>query len=232
MLVLKTRNKVYRSCGNTSALNSIQIPQKRISRRTSTGRLLFVKPDYSSLLSRMLRTIYLLVFCVSGAVCFTEPIRGVELRVRTPAKVWHQKACKSSRLHPSSQPDRSPSQLSAAMSKESVSQLAKIVFKFEGNVPFVYSLGINGVLFAILRSKLLSALTPAGFMHALALGTMLWTTLGWRGWSYCVLYLVLGQVVTKIRFADKQKRNLAEGRGGRRGPENASTGALMRPPLM
>lgn len=100
--------------------------------------------------------------------------------------------------------------------------MAKIVFAYEGNVPFAYSLGVNVVLFTILRTKLLSALTLAGFISALALGTMLWTTLGWRGWSYCVLYLVFGQLVTKIRFADKESRGLAEGRGGRRGPENAS----------
>jgi Integral membrane protein DUF92 len=109
-----------------------------------------------------------------------------------------------------------------ALTNESLSQMARVLFRYEGKVPFLYSLGINVVLFAILRTKLLSALTPAGFFNALGLGTMLWTTLGWRGWSYCVLYLVFGQLVTKIRFADKEKRGLAEGRGGRRGPENVS----------
>jgi Integral membrane protein DUF92 len=109
-----------------------------------------------------------------------------------------------------------------ALTNESVSQLARVLFSYEGHVPVLYSLGINVFLFAMLRTKLLSALTPAGFFNALGLGTMLWTTLGWRGWSYCVLYLVFGQLVTKIRFADKEKRGLAEGRGGRRGPENVS----------
>lgn len=113
--------------------------------------------------------------------------------------------------------------LSATSTRESLSQFARIVFHYEGKVPLLYSFGINVVLFAILRTKLLSALTPAGFFNALGLGTMLWTTLGWRGWSYCVLYLVFGQLVTKIRFTDKEKRGLAEGRGGRRGPENVST---------
>ncbi len=73
-------------------------------------------------------------------------------------------------------------------------------------------------------------LTPEGFAHSLALGTMLWMTLGWRGWTVCVLYLFLGQLVTKIGFDTKQKLGIAEGRGGRRGPENvwgsAFTGTL------
>lgn len=49
---------------------------------------------------------------------------------------------------------------------------------------------------------------------------MLWTTLGYRGWSVCVLYLFLGQLVTKVGFDTKEKLGIAEGRGGRRGPEN------------
>jgi uncharacterized protein (TIGR00297 family) len=40
------------------------------------------------------------------------------------------------------------------------------------------------------------------------------------------LYLFLGQIVTKVRFADKEKRGLAESRGGRRGPENVWGSAL------
>lgn len=73
-------------------------------------------------------------------------------------------------------------------------------------------------------------LTPEGFAHSLALGTMLWTTLGWRGWTVCVLYLFLGQLVTKVGFDEKESLGIAEGRGGRRGPENvwgsAFTGVL------
>jgi uncharacterized membrane protein len=49
---------------------------------------------------------------------------------------------------------------------------------------------------------------------------MLWNTLGWRGWTLCVLYLFLGSAVTKVKFAEKEKLGIAEGRGGRRGPEN------------
>ena len=85
-----------------------------------------------------------------------------------------------------------------------VTQLAQSVFRAQGGVPLVEALGINVVLFASLQAKLFTMLTPAGFAHALGLGTMLWTTLGWKGWLYCVLYLFLGQLVTKIRFAEKE----------------------------
>lgn len=104
------------------------------------------------------------------------------------------------------------------------------LFQFSGNVPFVSSLVLNIILFFSLRPKLMTMLTPEGFAHSLALGTMLWTTLGWRGWTVCVLYLFLGQLVTKVGFAEKEALGIAEGRGGRRGPENvwgsAFTGVL------
>lgn len=40
------------------------------------------------------------------------------------------------------------------------------------------------------------------------------------------MYLFLGQAVTKVRFEDKEKRGIAEARGGRRGPENVWGSAL------
>lgn len=55
---------------------------------------------------------------------------------------------------------------------------------------------------------------------------MLWTALGWRGWTVCVVYLFLGQLVTKVGFAEKEALGIAEGRGGRRGPENVWGSAL------
>ncbi len=46
----------------------------------------------------------------------------------------------------------------------------------------------------------------------------------------CVMYLFLGQAVTKVGFEEKEALGIAEGRGGRRGPENvwgsALTGAM------
>ena len=100
------------------------------------------------------------------------------------------------------------------------------IFQYSGNVPLASSLALNAILFFTLRPKLMTMLTPTGFAHSLALGTMLWTALGYRGWTVCVLYLFLGQLVTKIGFDIKQKMGIAEGRGGRRGPENVWGSAL------
>jgi hypothetical protein len=100
------------------------------------------------------------------------------------------------------------------------SAILETLFHYHGNVPFLPSFVLNLVLFFLIRTKLLKMLTPQGFAHGVALGTMLWTTLGWRGWSLTVLYLFLGSAVTKVRFSDKEKRGIAESRGGRRGPEN------------
>jgi uncharacterized protein (TIGR00297 family) len=108
-----------------------------------------------------------------------------------------------------------PGEISNAL----VSQLQSL-FSNSGNVPFFQAFALNVVLFGALNQKLRTMLTPDGFAHALALGTLLWTALGWRGWILCVAYLFLGQLVTKVKFAEKEKRGLAEGRGGRRGPEN------------
>ena len=83
------------------------------------------------------------------------------------------------------------------------------------------AVGINFVLFSILRSKLLKVLTPQGMISAFILGSGLWmSTLHWKAWTLCVLYLFLGSAVTKIRFEEKDRLGIAEGRGGRRGPEN------------
>lgn len=111
-------------------------------------------------------------------------------------------------------------ELSASPIIESLTPLCRSIFRYSGQVPVSQSLGLNVVLFALLRSKLLRMLTPVGFVHACALGTGLWATLGWRGWTLCVAYLFLGSGVTKVRFAEKEKRGIAESRGGRRGPEN------------
>ncbi len=88
---------------------------------------------------------------------------------------------------------------------------------------------INTALIA--GAQRLPLLTPSGWVHAGALGTILWGCLGWRGWLAVVVYLVAGSLVTKIGWRDKQKRGLAEARGGRRGPANvwgsAATGAAL-----
>jgi uncharacterized protein (TIGR00297 family) len=63
-------------------------------------------------------------------------------------------------------------------------------------------------------------LTKSGLVHATFLGMGLWTFLGGKGWSACVIYFVLGSVVTKIKMKEKERQGIAEKRGGARGPEN------------
>merc|ERR1719491_633253 len=115
---------------------------------------------------------------------------------------------------------KKPASTSLHMAIDNLSSLAQVVFTSTSTVPLLPSLLINSSLFFALRSKLSKVLTKEGVAHSLALGTLLWHTLGWRGWSTCVLYLVLGSLVTKVKFEEKEKMGIAEGRGGRRGPEN------------
>ncbi|CAN0145497.1 unnamed protein product [Phaeothamnion confervicola] len=72
----------------------------------------------------------------------------------------------------------------------------------------------------LVTGKYSGSLTKAGLAHSYALGVLLWATLGPAGWAACVLYLVAGSIVTKVRLAEKQARGIAEARGGARGPEN------------
>ena len=88
---------------------------------------------------------------------------------------------------------------------------------------------LNTILIALAQRAPL--LTPMGWVHAAALGTILWGCLGWQGWLAVVSYLLLGSLVTRLGFRDKQRRGLAEARGGCRGPANvwgsASTGTAL-----
>ena len=94
---------------------------------------------------------------------------------------------------------------------------------------WIVSAVVNSAL--ILPATRVPLLTPAGWLHAWILGTVLGATLGWRGWLAVVLYLLLGSAVTKIGYRRKAALGIAEARGGRRGPENvwgsAATGTLL-----
>ena len=87
------------------------------------------------------------------------------------------------------------------------------------------ALALNAGLIALAQRAPL--LTRAGWIHAGALGTVLWGCLGWRGWLAVVAYLALGSLVTRLGFKSKQASGLAEARGGRRGPENVWGSALV-----
>ena len=84
--------------------------------------------------------------------------------------------------------------------------------------PWWVALLVNGGLILLLHR--LPVLTARGWVHGGALGTMLWGTMGWPGWLMVVLYLALGSAVTRLGLRRKQALQLAEARGGRRGPGN------------
>lgn len=81
-------------------------------------------------------------------------------------------------------------------------------------------LGINTALALLGLAVKQRWLTPSGLLHAWVLGVTLWSTLGWRGWALCILYLIFGSLVTKVKQAEKEALGIAEKRGGARGPEN------------
>ena len=94
---------------------------------------------------------------------------------------------------------------------------------------WVFAFILNFIL--VLLFHRLPLLTNRGWVHAGALGTILFGTLGWRGWIAVVIYLCLGSAVTRLGYKKKKKEGLAEAREGRRGPENvwgsSATGAII-----
>jgi hypothetical protein len=114
----------------------------------------------------------------------------------------------------------SSTSLNLSLSPAILSEVSSTLFASNTIIPLLPSLALNTFLFTTLRSKLNSVLTPEGFAHSFALGTLLWHTLGWKGWTTCVVYLALGSLVTNVKFKEKEAMGIAEGRGGRRGPEN------------
>ncbi|NEQ95778.1 MAG: TIGR00297 family protein [Cyanothece sp. SIO2G6] len=92
--------------------------------------------------------------------------------------------------------------------------------------PWIGGLILNTVLagIAILAPKKL--LTPAGLLHAWALGVLIWATLGWQGYSVILFYFLVGSTVTRIGMAEKEAAGIAEKRSGARGPENVWGSAL------
>lgn len=85
---------------------------------------------------------------------------------------------------------------------------------------FLTGLGLNSALALVGLAVKQRWLTSSGLLHAWILGIALWSTLGWRGWALCVLYLICGSLVTKVKQSEKEALGIAEKRGGARGPEN------------
>ena len=94
-----------------------------------------------------------------------------------------------------------------------------------------FTIGFIINFFLIFVFRRYPIMTKSGWISAGILGTLLWGTMGWKGWISVVLYLLLGSLVTKIGFNYKNKLGIAEKRRGCRGPENvwgsASTGLFL-----
>jgi uncharacterized protein (TIGR00297 family) len=88
------------------------------------------------------------------------------------------------------------------------------------NNPWLIGLGLNTVLMLVAIVAPKKLLTPAGLIHAWALGIVIWGTLGWQGYGVIMFYFLVGSAVTRIGIAQKQAEGIAEKRDGARGPEN------------
>jgi uncharacterized protein (TIGR00297 family) len=85
------------------------------------------------------------------------------------------------------------------------------------------NLGLGAITWPIIKKLL----TPAGLLHAWILGTIVWATLSWQGYTVVVFYFLVGSAVTKIGMAEKEAAGIAEKRAGARGPENVWGSALI-----
>jgi len=93
--------------------------------------------------------------------------------------------------------------------------------------PWLLGAILNTVLLALAWVAPKKLLTPAGYIHAWALGVIIWGAMGWQGYAVVVAYFMLGIAVTRLGMARKEAAGIAEGRSGVRGPENVWGSALV-----
>jgi uncharacterized protein (TIGR00297 family) len=99
-------------------------------------------------------------------------------------------------------------------------------WQFNHQYPWAVALILNSLLLAIAGVIPKKLLTLWGYLHAWVLGVIIWSGLGWRGYLVVLAYFFVGSAVTKIGQAQKEAAGIAEGRSGRRGPENVWGSAL------
>jgi uncharacterized protein (TIGR00297 family) len=92
---------------------------------------------------------------------------------------------------------------------------------------WLIAVALNTVLGAIAGFTPKKLLTPAGLLHAWALGVIIWGCLGWQGYAVVMFYFLVGSAVTKVGMAQKEAEGIAEKRSGARGPENVWGSALV-----
>lgn len=85
---------------------------------------------------------------------------------------------------------------------------------------FKTALLTNGVGYYGLLNSNQTSLSDNGLLHSAILGISLMTFLDINGYIYCVSYFILGSLVTKIKFNQKQNEGIAEFNNGMREPKN------------
>ncbi|MDV2993160.1 MAG: hypothetical protein N4J56_002814 [Chroococcidiopsis sp. SAG 2025] len=88
------------------------------------------------------------------------------------------------------------------------------------------AVGVHTVLLGLAWIAPKKLLTPAGLLHALFLGVLLYLSVGWQGELVVIFYFLVGSAVTYIGMAQKEAEGIAEKRSGARGPENVWSSAL------
>jgi uncharacterized protein (TIGR00297 family) len=92
--------------------------------------------------------------------------------------------------------------------------------------PWLFGIGLNTILLAVVWIIPKKLLTPSGVFHAWLLGILIWGTLGWQGYIIVAFYFLVGSYATRIGMAKKEAQGIAEKRSGARGPENVWGSAL------
>jgi uncharacterized protein (TIGR00297 family) len=86
-------------------------------------------------------------------------------------------------------------------------------------VDLLVALGVNAVIAG--TAFFAKTVSLSGAAAGLAVGTLVFAGVGWRGYVLLVAFFVLGSVATKHHYAEKAARGIEEKRGGARGAKNA-----------
>lgn len=75
-------------------------------------------------------------------------------------------------------------------------------------------------VFSVL-AYMLRMVSWSGAAGGFALGSIIYVSLGWRGFAVLALFVVGGSALTRLGYRNKRRRGIAQERGGRRGAGNA-----------
>jgi uncharacterized protein (TIGR00297 family) len=96
---------------------------------------------------------------------------------------------------------------------------------------FTVTLGLQAVVAANVAVAVAGyaarTVSIAGAVTGAIIGTIIFVSLGWRGWTLLLVTFIAASIASRLGLARKQRLGIDEDRGGRRGPGNAvaNTGA-------